>query len=159
MIPRIETLIEKKLIGKKISMSLSDNKTGQLWKIFMPRLNEIQKQVSANLYSIQTALPDYFTNFNPNTIFEKWAAIEVENIDHIPDEMETITLNGGQYAVFNYKGLSTDTKIFEYIYGKWLPESKYDLDDKPHFCIMGEKYKNADPDSEEEIWIPIKNKE
>jgi AraC family transcriptional regulator len=30
------------------------------------------------------------------------------------------------------------------------------LDQRPHVEVMGEKYKNNDPDSEEEIWIPIK---
>jgi AraC family transcriptional regulator len=34
----------------------------------------------------------------------------------------------------------------------------YFLDDRPHFEILGDKYKNGDPDSEEEIWIPIKQK-
>jgi len=32
------------------------------------------------------------------------------------------------------------------------------LDDRPHFEVLGDKYKNADPDSEEEIWIPIRTK-
>jgi predicted transcriptional regulator YdeE len=64
---RIETLTEKKLIGKRMRMSVSGNKTGDLWRSFMPRRKEI---------------------------------------------------------------LSNN----------------------------GEKYKNEDPDSEEEIWIPIKTK-
>jgi AraC family transcriptional regulator len=29
------------------------------------------------------------------------------------------------------------------------------LDDRPHFEVLGEKYKNNDPTSEKEIWIPI----
>ncbi|MFZ1515671.1 MAG: GyrI-like domain-containing protein, partial [Saprospiraceae bacterium] len=68
------------------------------------------------------------------------------------------TIPGGLYAVFYYKGLSTDTAIFEYIFNTWLPNSEYGLDDRPHFEILGERYKNNDADSEEEIWIPIKNK-
>jgi hypothetical protein len=31
------------------------------------------------------------------------------------------------------------------------------LNKRPHFAKMGEKYKNEDPDSEEELWIPIKS--
>ena len=74
--------------------------------------------------------------------------------------METYTLTGGLYAVFDYKGLSTDTKIFEYIFGTWLPRStNYLLGDRPHFEILGDKYKNNDLNSEEQIWIPIKPKE
>jgi AraC family transcriptional regulator len=72
--------------------------------------------------------------------------------------METFTLTGGLYAVFDYKGSSNDPGIFQYIFGIWIPESNYLLDDRPHFEVLGEKYKNADPNSEEEIWIPIQQK-
>jgi AraC family transcriptional regulator len=60
--------------------------------------------------------------------------------------------------VFNYKGRTGDSDVFTYIFGSWLPGSSYLLDDRPHFEILGEKYKNNDPDSEEEIWIPITEK-
>jgi AraC family transcriptional regulator len=67
-------------------------------------------------------------------------------------------LQAGDYAVFNYRGSSADPRIFQYIYGEWIPNSEYVLDDRPHFEILGEKYKNNDPNSEEEIWIPIKKR-
>jgi AraC family transcriptional regulator len=54
---------------------------------------------------------------------------------------------------------STGQKIFQYIFETWLPNSGYLLDNRPHFEILGAKYKNEDPDSEEELWIPIKHKE
>jgi AraC family transcriptional regulator len=31
-------------------------------------------------------------------------------------------------------------------------------DDRPHFEILGDKYKNDHPDSEEEIWILCREK-
>lgn len=158
MNPRIETLAEKKLIGKQIQMSLAANKTPQLWQSFMSRRKEIKNNIDSNLYSINSYDPLYFDNFNPNATFEKWAAIEVSDFNTIPDEMETITLTGGLYAVFLYKGLNSNTEIFQYIFGTWLPNSEYILDNRPHFEILGEKYKNNDPNSEEEIWIPIKAK-
>jgi AraC family transcriptional regulator len=100
MQPRIETLTEKKLVGKRIKMSLSDNKTGELWRIFMPRREEIKNNIGSELYSIEVYDPLYFNNFNPKTEFDKWATIEVTDFDTVPDEMETITLKGGLYAVF-----------------------------------------------------------
>ncbi len=36
MVPRIEILAEKKLIGKRIKMTFSNNKTFDLWQSFMP---------------------------------------------------------------------------------------------------------------------------
>ena len=84
--------------------------------------------------------------------------MEVSSLDFVPNEMETYSLAGGLYAVFNYKGLSSDPQIFQYIYGTWIPNSEYELDQRPHFEVLGENYKNNDPNSEEEIWIPIKLK-
>lgn len=158
MEPRIELLKEKKLMGKRHTMSLSDNKTGELWRIFMPRRREITNNLSHDLISMAIYKPTYFADFSPTTDFEKWAAVEVTDFDHVPSDMETFTLTAGLYAVFDYKGSSTDTSIFQYIFGVWLPNSGYLLDERPHFEVLGGKYKNADPDSEEEIWIPIRTK-
>ncbi len=100
----------------------------------------------------------YFENFNPHAEFEKWAVVEVVDFNHVPEGMETKVLPAGLYAVFHYKGSSNDGSVFQYIFGVWLPASQYALDSRPHFEVLGEKYKNGDPDSEEEIWIPIKPK-
>lgn len=63
----------------------------------------------------------------------------------------------GLYAVFNHVGdASKAREIFGYIFGVWLPNSEYEFDNRPQFEILGEKYKSNSPDSEEEIWIPIK---
>jgi AraC family transcriptional regulator len=158
MQPRIETLIEKKLIGKRMKMSLSNNKTGELWRSFMPKRREIGNNLTSEMFSMQVyEQPVDFGNLDQE--FEKWAAVEVSDFDSIPDGMETFTLKGGLYAVFPYKGSSTDTTIFQFIFGTWLPNSNYLLDHRPHFEILGDKYKNADPNSEEDIWIPIKLKD
>ena len=154
--PEIRTIGPRKLIGKKLIMSLTDNKTGELWRGFMPRRKEIGQVLDSELYSMQIYDKNYFQNFDPGKNFEKWAAIEVADFETIPDDMEGIVIPGGLYAVFFYKGSSSDTKIFQYIFNSWLPGSGYTLDNRPHFEILGKNYKNGDPNSEEEIWIPIK---
>lgn len=159
MNPRIETLEEKRLVGRRLTMSLSDNKTRELWQSFMVRRNEIKNSIGNALYSMQVYDPSYFINFNPTTEFEKWATIEVTDFERVPDDMETFILPSGLYAVFLYKGAASEgPRTFQYIYGTWLPNSQYSLDDRPHFEILGDKYKNEDPNSEEEIWIPVKGK-
>ncbi len=158
MQPRIETLSERKLIGMHLYMSLANNQTFKLWQSFMPRRKEIGNTLTTDLISMQVYPKTFdFAFSKPIVEFEKWAAMEVTNFEHIPKEMEAFSLPAGLYAVFDYKGLSTDTTIFKYIFGTWLPNSThYLLDDRPHFEILGDKYKNNDPTSEEEIWIPIK---
>lgn len=138
-------------------MSLANNKTALLWKTFMPRRKEIMNNVNEELFSINIYPADY-NPANPAYEFEKWAAIEVSDDRIVPENMQLFILQEGLYAVFHYKGSSNDTSIFQYIFTEWLPSSTYVLDNRPHFEVLGKLYKNASPDSEEDIWIPIKPK-
>ncbi|MBN7811448.1 GyrI-like domain-containing protein [Algoriphagus sp. H41] len=156
--PRIETLTEKKLVGSRLSLSLTNNRTAELWRAFMPRRDEVAHALSRDLISMQLYPASYFAQFDPATSFEKWAAVEVSDFAGVPAGMETFVLPGGRYAVFDYRGSSRDTSIFQYIFTQWLPSSGYVLDERPHFEVLGEKYKNDDLDSEEEIWIPVRSK-
>ena len=155
MTPRIIKLEEKKLIGQKIKMSLIENKTGLLWGKFVPRLKEILNKVTDDKISMQIYPPMYHKQFQPNIEFEKWATVEVMDFENIPNGMKSFLLKGGLYAVFDYKGSSSDSSVFEYIFSEWLPKSVFEVDDRPHFEILGIRYRNNDPNSEEEIWIPI----
>jgi AraC family transcriptional regulator len=158
MEPRIETITPRKLIGKRMRMSLADNKTRELWSSFMPRRKEIINMLGTDLYSVQVydRVPDY-SKFDPNDPFYKWAAAEVSDYESLPEGMDTLELPGGDYAVFLHKGAaSTGPQTFQYIFGTWLPVSGYLLDNRPHFEVLGDLYRNDHPDSEEEIWIPVK---
>jgi len=141
-------------------MALANNKTHQLWRSFMLERTVIKNAEGTDLYSIQVYDELlYFKNFNTNTEFTKWAAIEVENHDILPNDFSPFTIESGLYAVFLHKGtVSEFPKTFQFIFNTWLPKSKYKLDNRPHFELLGKKYKNNSPDSEEEVWIPIKNK-
>ncbi|RFZ92644.1 AraC family transcriptional regulator [Mucilaginibacter conchicola] len=158
---RIQEIGSKKLIGKKVVMSFADNKTQQLWQGFMPYKGNIKFRLNNDLICLQVynALPQ-LENFDPTATFQKWALAEVYEISEVPDGMEIFELPGGLYAVFDYKGRAIDFgPTFRYILGEWLPQSDYEIDDRPHFEVLGTKYKNNDPESEEEIWIPVKPKQ
>jgi AraC family transcriptional regulator len=157
MNPRIETIQEKKLVGKKLTMSYANYRIGELWSSFMPRRKEITNNLSNELVSLVLYNSNHFNDFNPTNEFERWAAVEVEDFANVPAEMETFVLSSGLYAVFHYIG-STDgiASFYQNIFTVWLPNSEYELDYRPHFEILGEKYKNNDQLSEEDIFIPIK---
>lgn len=158
MQPEINVISESKLIGRRLTMSLEDHKVADLWKSFMQRRNEITHSISDNLISLTIYQPGHFLNFRTSNEFEKWAAIEVSSFEDLPKDLETFVLTSGLYAIFKYKGLDTDYGIYQYIFQSWLPVSDYTLDDRPHFEILGAKFKKNDPESEEEIYIPIKVK-
>ena len=142
MQPTIVHLKEKILIGCSIKMNFTDNKTGELWQSFMPRLKEIKNKISADLFSVQLYNDDYnFNQFDPSAYFTKCAATEVSCIDEVPTTMETLIIPQGLYAVFLHKGSHADNSTFQYIFQTWLPNStQYLLDDRPQFEILGEKY-------------------
>jgi len=80
-------------------------------------------------------------DFRPTTIFTTWAAIQVSKLEDIPDGFKDFTLKGGLYAVFIQKGIVDDfPALAECIYKNWIPNSKYELDERAHFEILGEKF-------------------
>ena len=160
MEPEIRTIPSKLLIGISITTYHAENKTIDLWKQFMSRKNEIKNIPDDKLYSVQIFDPAVsMKNFTPQTRFQKWAAVEVTEIESIPDGMASLVLSG-KYAVFIHKGLWRDfPKTSQYIFGTWLPNSPYEADTREHFEVMDKKYLGPEnPASEEEIWVPIRGK-
>lgn len=157
MIPKIVVLEERKLVGKKMKMTLASNKTFELWSSFMPKKKEVQHTVSSDMYSMQVYDDDFkMEDFNPTTEFVKWAAVEVASYETQSQEFETYTLPKGTYAVFVHKGpASTFQKTFHEIFNVWLPNSNFKLDKRPHFELLKPGYRPDDPNAEEEVWIPI----
>lgn len=139
-------------------MSFADNQTQELWRNFMQKRKLIGQVVGPELYSVEVFNnPRFFQDFNPRQTFEKWAAVRVSDLDAVPESMEALIIPPGRYAVFQYRGKGSEAApTYQYIFGSWLPNSGFVLDDRPHFALMGEQYKNEDPDSEEELWIPVK---
>ena len=157
-VPEIIIISQKKLAGCKIKASLNENKNKELWEKFMSRLNEIKNKTDKSYLSVQIYNPLLeFNEFTPSTLFDNWASVEVKDYSDLPFGMETLTIPTGKYAVFVHYGLAKDVfKTTQYIYEFWLPESKFELDDRPHFQIMESDYSPNDPNAKETFWIPIK---
>ncbi len=156
----VENIDYKNIIGKSLTMSRIKDRTFELWNSFMPNRNQIKNSINTNFLSIQlyNAALDYH-NYNLATNYTLWAGVEVTDISTIPPGFESLTIKGGLYAVFLHKGLPSNFKqTMDYIYLEWLPQSKYAIDHRPHFEVLGDKYQNNHPDSEEEVWVPIKLK-
>jgi len=154
---RIEFIEARKLVGVSRQMTLANDETVALWRTFMPRRGEINNRTSGDYISMQVYDRIAGDPFSPTTYFEKWAVVEVSSNETAPDGMKHYHLAGGQYAVFLHKGpANAYPKSMQYIFGKWLPESEFELDGREHFEILPEGYDPVSPDAEEEIWIPIR---
>ncbi|MEQ8244600.1 GyrI-like domain-containing protein [Fulvivirga sp.] len=159
--PKIVEIQEKLMVGHYITTSLAENATFSLWSKFRAQQSAIKNKLNTDLYSVEVFSSDLkFSEFTPNTKFEKWAAVEVSDLDKVPEGMQTLTIEAGLYAVFIHRGPShTFPQTAQYIHGQWMPQSAYQLDQRPHFEIMTEDYKGPNhPEAEEEIWVPIKKK-
>lgn len=156
--PRIVTLPETKLVGVRLKMSFANDRTGELWRSFMPRRHEVVNPATQDLMSVQWFAQVFnWKAVDPAAEFDKMAGVEVKDFNHVPDGMETHTLVGGMYAVFHYTGdPRAYAPVFRFIFEAWMPESGYTTDHREHFEVLGEKYKNNDPASEEDIWVPVK---
>lgn len=157
--PEIIDIKTKKLVGIKVSTSLADDKTSLLWKRFMQSKEAIKNNINQDLYSVQLYGNNFIKgDFDSQSVFEKWAAMETQDHSFIPKGLQPLEIPGGLYAVFTHHGTAREfAKTSKFIFEEWLPPSKYTLDDRPHFEILGEEYKGPDnPDSKEKIWIPVK---
>lgn len=157
--PRIVSMPAKKIIGMKATTSISDYAAPRLWPQFKPRKKEIGNLINKEDYSIQLYKKVFsFSEFTSQTEFEYWVGAEVSDTSVVPDGMEVLEIPEGKYAVFIHKGPVTEfRKTLHHIYQEWLPDSGYELEHRPHFEILGEKYLGVHhPDSEEEVWVPIK---
>ena len=159
--PEIRHIEPIKLIGMKTMHSLSNNKTELLWNQFMQRRKDIKNRINNLFYSVQVypeGIP--FSAFTDKTEFTIWAAVEINDFINIPNSLDKLTIAGGLYAIFTHKGpAATFPQTFQYILTKWLPNSIYELDEGMHFEVMGKNYiSHIDPDSEEDVYIPIRKK-
>lgn len=123
-----------------------------------PKIKEIQNKTAEDKISIKVYPPFYYKQFNPNNEFEKWPTIKVKDFEKIPDGMKSFILEDGLYTAFSHKGSSSGNSKFQYIFFERLPNLNYVIDDRPHFEVLDSNYNDNDPNSEEEIWIPIRKK-
>ena len=155
----IVTIPTTVLAGVKTEMSFSNNKTADLWAELMPKKHLLPTK-NHQLFSIEV-YPDvsFFKTFDPWAKFTKWAAAEVETTENLPENIASLEMPTGLYAKFVYQGKASEAAAFyAKIFGGWLPNSDFVLANRPHFAVMGEKYKGESEDSEEEIYIPIEKK-
>lgn len=156
MEPRLVTLPGNKLVGVRDRMSLAEDRTRGLWQRFMPCLNEVGNRIGRGYISMQLYDRPPDQGFGPETPFEKWAAVEVADLEAVPVGMEGYAVPAGDYAVFLHVGpASTFARTVHHVFRVWLPASSHVLDHRPHLTLMQEHYRPDDPQGEEEIWVPV----
>lgn len=141
-------------------MDLDPETNAALWSQLMPRRSEIKRMIDTSLYSIAIYDPNYFDAFQPERRFERWAAVRVDEGAEVPQGMQKLCVPSGQYAKFIHQGpIHKIQQTFDYIFDQWLPESEFTIDQRPHIAAMDERYNPGKESSEEDLFIPIRQKE
>ena len=155
--PEIREFAGKLLAGVRRRTSFTNDRTSEIWREFRMGESAIEGRIGNDSYSVKVYDAGYsFANFDPAAEFEKWAAAEVRGP---VEQFEMLEIPAGTYAVFIHKGSAADApRTFGYIFGGWLPNSRFELEHRPHFEVLPAGYDPFDPDAEEEIWIPVKEK-
>ncbi len=159
MKPEIVEIEKKTLVGLSVLTSLANNKIPQLWRDFMPQIKNLVNNKNTGCYEVHPFDSDFkMENFTDDMEFEKWAAVEVNEASNIPEQLKSLTIKGGKYAVFEHKGRMSHIQMsFDYAYGTWLPNSEYEIDKRASFERYGDQYLGPEnPESITELWIPIK---
>ena len=157
--PQIVELRAKTLVGISREMSRVEDNTAELWQAFMPRRDEVMNRRSADYISMQVFPLGPSQLADPSARFIKWAVVEVDAAENVPDGMSAYTLQPGTYAVFEHVGPASDLSTFSYIFTEWLPSARrYELDDREHFEVLPPQYDARDANAREEIWIPVRLK-
>ena len=141
------------LCGASAPMTLRTFTPWTLWPKVMPQLSRVSNRKNKDLISLRSfeGIPVFGPTADPNFTYCGGAEVAGPN-----EGLEHLEIPPGTYAVFHYKGLSSDSSVWRYIYIEWLPNSPWELDHRPHFERLGAKYKNEDPNSEEDIYIPVR---
>ncbi len=156
MSPEIVRIPSATFVGIHQKMSIIKNSTVDLFRAFMPRRHEVANRVDTKIIDLRVYDKDYFNSFNPKSIFTKWACVQVSRAEHLPYKMACYYIKGGLYARFSAPENPTNpSDIFQFIFSEWLPNSKYQLDNRPHFDILNDHQKNIPSSGTQQIHIPI----
>ena len=152
--PAIVEYGERKLIGLGMRMSLSADRTVELFRTFGPRRREIVNIALPDTFCVKLLGSDAFRSMTAFTEFKKYAAVEVSELTGQPSDLDEITIHAGLHAVFIQKGMAGYADSMKMFFDEWLPSSGYEADDRPQFEILPPDYRETQI---EQVWIPIRS--
>lgn len=160
MNPVMKEIEEFTVVGMEKTVTLKTNYLiYQLWQEFAPRIGEIKNRVGDAHFEVSKSCDESdIENFTEDSEFIEVASVKVDKVEEIPEGMTAVTVSGGKYMVFTHKGLAMELKkTYDYIWGKWLPNSKYSVKLDNTFEVYDDRFLGPEnPDSEMDIYIPIK---
>ena len=138
------------VVGLKYRGKNENNEIPQLWRVLGLRTGEIENLAD------NTAAYGISANMDKESSeFDYIAGFEVSSTEGLPEGMVAFEVPGGRYAVFTTT-LPKIGETFHNAYDTWLPQAGHRLTSGPEFELYDDQFDPQDPDSEFDLYIPIK---
>ena len=145
-----------KLVGIAQQYDNADLSLPKLWSAFRPYRDQIKNRVGDESFGIYES---YEETGDDEVSFSYICTAPVANFDDVPEGMITRELPEQMYAKFIHRGsIMNLDQTLKYIWGSWLPKSKYKYVERPDFELYPSGYNVADPKAEMTLHIPIVDK-
>lgn len=138
------------VIGMHYHGRNEQNEIFQMWQALGARMPEIPQVINPEIAYGLSDNVDHDTGE-----FDYVAGLEVREGTALPEGMVQWEVAGGTYAVFPCT-LPTLGEVFDAVYSTWLPKSGYQRADGPEVERYDEHFDPQDPDSQLEVFIPIR---
>ena len=142
-------------------VSPDQNEVGKLWGRFNTYYENKPQAFTAEVNpKVAWELHITTDEYEDTKEYYVMVGVEMTEIEDLPLPAFAKVLPAGQYAVFTLKGEEMRGNWGDAIYKEWLPASDY----REAFQCTIERYDEdrfkgwGDPDSEIEIWVPVKKK-
>jgi AraC family transcriptional regulator len=138
------------VVGMRYRGKNENNEIPQMWGVFGPRMQEIEDVANRSVcYGISD-------NVDASTgEFDYIAGLEVSGGKEVPEGMVSWEVPAGRYAVFPTT-LPKIGETFQHAYHEWMPASEFEHRPGPDFEQYDQSFDNDDPDSQFDLFIPLK---
>jgi len=156
MEPEIVLRSEMKVVGVARQYQEDDLDIETLWSAFRPSVSQITNRVGSDAFGIY----EEYREREDSIEFSYICSVGVADFDDVPDGMIERIIPEHLYAAFRHTGpLSFLPETFKYIWGSWLPKSKYEYVEKPDFELYAPETQCDDLDKILFLYIPIRPRE
>lgn len=162
LVPEIVTLPDMTVVGMQTLMSTKNNIISNLWMRFVPRAGEIKDRAKTDaMLGISYDMQEIGTDPDAREgQFFYLAGVIVSDVKELPEGMTYRRMIKHLYAKFTHRGgLDKLGDTYKYMYGQWLPNSKYDVDEiAPEIEWYDNRFMPDSANSAFDIYMPIAEK-
>ena len=155
MQPTIITREAMKTVGIAMRYNSDDLDLKKLWSAFRPYKDAIPNRVGSDVFGIY----EEYQESDEGNEFTYVCSVSVSDYSDIPEGMVQRDIPSQLYARFDHKGpIASLDATLKFIWGSWLPKSKFEYVEKPDFELYAAGFNDANPENILQIFIPIKEK-